>query len=48
MQLLGAHVILAACAAQYGVATRAFRAMGIDTSKLVEAAKMEIIAGQTP
>lgn len=46
--LLGAHVILAACAAQHSVAIRAFRAMGIDTAKLVDAAKAEIIAGQTP
>ncbi len=46
--LLGAHVILAACAAQHGVAVRAFRAMGIDMSKLAEAVKAEIIAGQTP
>jgi hypothetical protein len=45
--LLGAHVILAACTAQHGVAVRAFRAMGIDTSKLAEAAEAEIIASQT-
>ena len=42
--LLGAHVILAATTAQYGVAVRAFRAMGIDPAKLAEAATAEIIA----
>ena len=42
--LLGAHVILAACTAQYGVAVRAFRAMGVDPTKLAEAARAEIIA----
>jgi ATP-dependent Clp protease ATP-binding subunit ClpA len=40
--LLSAHVILAATAAQYGVAVRAFQAMGIDPAKLAEAAKAEI------
>lgn len=45
--LLSAHVILAATAAQYGVAARAFRAMGIDPEKLAEAATAEIIANRT-
>lgn len=40
--LFSAHVLLAATAAQYGVAVRAFRAMGIDPTKLAEAAKEEI------
>ncbi len=44
--LLSAHVILAAIAAQYGVAVRAFRAMGIDPTKLAEAATAEIIASR--
>lgn len=44
--LLGAHVILAATTAQYGVATRAFRAMGVDPTKLAEAATAEIIASR--
>mgnify|MGYP000459840476 CR=1 FL=1 len=42
--LLGAHVVLAATSAQYGVTARAFRAMGIDPIKLAEAARTEIIA----
>lgn len=41
--LLGAHVILAATTAQYGVAVRAFWAMGADPAKLAEAARAEII-----
>lgn len=45
--LLGAHVILAATAAQYSVATRAFKAMGVDRMKLAEAATAEIIASRT-
>ena len=44
--LLGAHVILAATSAQYGVAVRAIRAMGIDPTKLAEAATAEIIANR--
>ena len=44
--LLGAHVILAATTAQYGVAIRAFQAMGIDPTKLTEAATAEIIASR--
>ena len=44
--LSGAHVILAATTAQYGVAIRAFRAMGIDPTKLAEAATAEIIASR--
>lgn len=42
--LLSAHVLLAATSAQYGVAARAFRAMGIDSAKLAEAATAEILA----
>ncbi len=42
--LLSAHIVLAATSAQYGVAARAFRAMGIDPTKLAEAATAEIIA----
>lgn len=42
--LFGAHVILAATAAQYSVTVRAFRAMGVDPAKLAEAAKAEILA----
>jgi len=42
--LLSAHVVLAATSAQHGVATRAFRAMGIDPAKLAEAATAEILA----
>lgn len=45
-RLLGAHVILAATAAEYGVAVRAFRAMGIDPTNLAVAAKEEIIASR--
>ena len=41
--LLGAHVILAATTAQYGVAVRAFGAMGADPTKLAEAARAEIV-----
>ena len=44
--LLGAHVILAATTAEYGVAIRAFRAMGVDPTKLAEAASEEIIASR--
>ncbi len=40
--LLGAHVILAVTAAQYGVAVRALRAMGVDPATLAEAARAEI------
>lgn len=45
--LLGAHVILAATTAQYGVVVRALRAMGIDPKKLAEAATAEIHASRT-
>ena len=45
--LLGAHVILAATTAQYGVATRAFRAMGVNTTRLAEAATAVIVASRT-
>lgn len=44
--LLGAHVLLAATYAQYGVAVRAFRAMGIDPKKLAQAAREEIIVSR--
>lgn len=45
--LLGAHVLLAATTAQYGVVARAFRAMGIDAASLADAAKAEIAAYRT-
>ena len=45
--LLSAHVVLAATSAQYGVAARAFRAMGIDSASLANAAKAEIAAYRT-
>lgn len=45
--LLSAHVVLAATSAQYGVAARALRAMGIDPASLADAAKMEIAAYRT-
>ena len=45
--LLSAHVVLAATSAQYGVAARAFRAMGIDSASLANAAKAEISAYRT-
>jgi RNA 3'-terminal phosphate cyclase len=44
--LLGAHVLLAATTAQYSVAVRAFRAMGIDPEKLAEAAQEKITNSQ--
>ena len=44
--LLGAHVILAATTAQYGVAVRAFRAMGAEPTQLAEAARAEIVASR--
>ncbi len=44
--LLGAHVLLAATSAQYGVAMRALRAMGVDPAKLAEAARAEIAASR--
>lgn len=40
--LLGAHVLLAALAAQHGVAIRAFRALGVEAPALREAALAEI------
>jgi ATP-dependent Clp protease ATP-binding subunit ClpA len=40
--LLSAHVLLAATTAQYSVAARTFRAMGIDLEKLADAAQAEI------
>lgn len=42
--LLGAHVLLAASAAQQGVAVRALRVMGIDPVALAEAARLEAAA----
>ena len=45
--LLSAHVLLAATSAQYSVAARAFRAMGVDPAKLAEAASAEIVAYRT-
>lgn len=45
--LLSAHVVLAATSAQYGVAVRAFQAMGIDPASLADAAKTEIAAHRT-
>jgi ATP-dependent Clp protease ATP-binding subunit ClpA len=42
--LLGAHVLVAASAAQQGVAARALRAMGISPQALNEAAQAEIQA----
>ena len=44
--LLSAHVILAATTAQYGVATRAFRAMDVDATRLADAATAEIVASR--
>lgn len=43
-RLLSAHVVLAAISAQYGVVVRAIRAMGIDSTSLVDAARAEIAA----
>ncbi|MDX1251756.1 MAG: Clp protease N-terminal domain-containing protein [Gammaproteobacteria bacterium] len=45
--LLGAHVILAVTSAQYGVAVRALQAMGVDLTRLAEAATTEINALRT-
>lgn len=45
--LLGAHVIIAVTSAQYGVAARALRAMGIDLKNFTEAATAEINAIRT-
>lgn len=42
--LLGAHILLAACSAQYGVAIRAMRAMGVEPTRLATAAQAEIQA----
>jgi ATP-dependent Clp protease ATP-binding subunit ClpA len=46
--LLGAHVIMAAANAQYGVAIRALKALGIDPAKLRAAAQAEIDAVSRP
>ncbi len=42
--LLGAHVIMAVTTTHYGVAVRALRAMGVDLTRLAEAARAEIRA----
>jgi ATP-dependent Clp protease ATP-binding subunit ClpA len=42
--LLSAHVLVAVAAAQYGVAVRALRAMGVDPQALADAAAVEISA----
>jgi ATP-dependent Clp protease ATP-binding subunit ClpA len=44
--LLGAHVILAAISAQYGVIPRALQSMGIQPASLAAAAKAEIAHAQ--
>ena len=40
--LLGAHVVLAATSAQFGVTTRTLQSMGVDPAGLAAAAKAEI------
>jgi len=45
--LLGAHIVMAVTSAQYGVAVRALRAMGVDLTRLAEAATTEINALRT-
>lgn len=45
--LLSAHFVRVAAMAKYGVAVRAFRAMGIEPSSLAEAATAEIGAYRT-
>lgn len=42
--LLSAHVLVAVAAAQYGVAVRALKAMGVDPQALADAAAVEISA----
>jgi ATP-dependent Clp protease ATP-binding subunit ClpA len=42
--LLGAHVVLAAISAQFGVTPRTLQAMGVDPASLAAAAKAEIAA----
>jgi ATP-dependent Clp protease ATP-binding subunit ClpA len=42
--LLGAHVLLAASTAQFGVAVRALRAMGVAPAEVGEAARAEVAA----
>lgn len=44
LPLLGAHVILAAISAQYGVTPRTLWSMGVDPASLAAAAKAEIAA----
>lgn len=45
--LVGAHVLIAVTSAQYGVAARALRAMGIDLKNFTESATAEIHAIRT-
>ena len=45
--LLGAHVIMAVIAAQYGVAVRALQSMGADLERLARAARAEVDAFRT-
>lgn len=42
--LLGAHVVLAAISAQFGVTPRTLQSMGVDPASLAAAAKVEIAA----
>jgi hypothetical protein len=42
--LLGAHVVLAAISAQFGVTPRTLQSMGVDPATLAAAAKAEIAA----
>ncbi|UMR31281.1 Clp protease N-terminal domain-containing protein [Massilia sp. MB5] len=44
LPLLGAHVLLAASAAQYGTAVRVWRLLGVEPAALAEAARGEIRA----
>lgn len=45
--LLGAHVVLAAASAQYGVTPRALQRMGLEPASLVAAAAAEIAGSRT-
>lgn len=45
--LLGAHVVLAAISAQFGVTPRSLQSMGVDPVSLADAAKAEIAASQS-
>jgi hypothetical protein len=42
--LLGAHVVIAVAEMDYGTASLALRAMGLDRQELIEAARPEIEA----